>query len=383
MARLRWISLLAVVAALVLGAPRESPAAPMSTDFATIRSTATTIVLGTVRQKVTGSTAAVTVDVDTVLRGTVVPGPLPVLPSPDGSIDIDGQRVVAFIDTTGALRWVGTLVAGPRLEDGVLLLRGFFDFNAHLVRPGIMSLPQLKNLLATGTLDQTFSATVTFPDGHGGMRRSAKHFTVRHDPLANTQTLAGFAPTCMALSNVWGLTWGQLQLRFSDTCMTAATTTTRSLSLDGKFTGVDAATGALEVDLSPTSPVLTEPEYETYVADGTLVDVVRAVSVGLPGSAPWTWRIDQSMIDPAGKTHAAGGTSSSLSQTAGGLPVYDDTFDFRGAKITLRHGASTSTSLSLLSLIDSGGVSQCTFSRAGLAPVACTLHQIAPIFVRR
>lgn len=383
MARLRWFSLVVVVVALVLGAPRVSPAAPMSTDFATTRSLATTIVLGTVRQKLIGNAVAITVDVDTVLRGTAIPGPLPVLPSPDGSIDVDGKRVVAFIDGTGALRWVGTLVAGPRIEEGVLLLHGFFDFNAHLVRPGIMSLPQLKNLLATGTLDQTFSATLSFPDGHGGMHRSSKHLTVRHDPLANTQTIVGFAPTCMALSNVWGLTWGQLQLRFSDTCMTAATTTTRSLSLDGKFTGVDAATGALEVELSPTSPVLTEPEYDTYVADGTLVDVVRAVSVGLPGSAPWTWRIDQSMIDPAGKSHAAGGTSSSLTQAAGGPPIYDDSFDFRGAKITLRHGASTSTSSSLLSLIDSGAVTQCTFSRAGLAPVTCTLHQIAPIFVKR
>jgi len=246
-----------------------------------------------------------------------------------------------------------------------------------------MSLAQLKKLLATGTLDQTFSATLSFPDGHGGLHRSAKHLSVRHDPIANTSTLSGFAPTCLDLSNVWGLTWGQLQLRFSDTCMTAATTNSRSLSLDGKFTGVDAATGALEVELSPTAPILSEPEYDAYVADGTLVDVVRAVRVGLPDGTAWTWRVDQAMVDPAGKSHPAGGTSSALSQTAGGAAVYDDTFEFRGAKITLEHTSTTSTSLSLISLIDSGTVSKCTFTRQGIGSVACTVHQQSPILVKR
>jgi hypothetical protein len=49
----------------------------------------------------------------------------------------------------------------------------------------------------------------------------------------------------------------------------------------------------------------------------------------------------------------------------------------------VQHGSSTSTPLNLISLIDSGAVTRCTFSRAGLAPVTCTLHQIAPIFVKR
>ena len=91
----------------------------------------------------------------------------------------------------------------------------------------------------------------------------------------------------------------------------------------------------------------------------------------------------QRIRHPAQQAHPAGGTSSALSQTAGGAAVYDDTFEFRGAKITLQHTSSTSTSLSLISLIDSGTVSKCTFTRQGVGSVACTVHQQSPILVKR
>lgn len=63
--------------------------------------------------------------------------------------------------------------------------------------------------------------------------------------------------------------------------------------------------------------MLTAAEFDTYVADGSRVDVVRAVRVGLPDGTAWTWRLEQDMVDPAGKHHAAGGASASVTQAAG------------------------------------------------------------------
>lgn len=54
----------------------------------------------------------------------------------------------------------------------MLELEGFFDFNAHIVSPGILLLVQLQRYLKTGQLEQKFHATLAVPDGKGGLRPS-------------------------------------------------------------------------------------------------------------------------------------------------------------------------------------------------------------------
>jgi hypothetical protein len=362
--------------------------APMYTDFATIRTNASIIALGTVHQ-VAGpnGTALISVDVDRVIRGNAARGSLAVKDSPDGHVMVDNERVVAFIDN-GALRWVGKLVAGASLETGVIQLEGFFDFNAHLVHPGLMTMAQLQSFLATGQLDQTFDATLAFRDGHGGFARSARTLGVRFAPLTRSLQLAGSTPVCLTASSLFSLDWGRFDLHFNDTCPSAqANAASRNLELDGKFTGVDAATGHIQVELVATRPFMTEAEYATFASDPHIADMTNIVGVALSDGTSWTLRVEKDIVDPSGKAHAAGSMSMS-SQTVAGKNVSTDTYEFDGGvKITVSPGATSGSSggnpRGFVTLVESKVPLSCVFSQRGQLDRTCTLATRASIVVRR
>jgi hypothetical protein len=382
--------LLTVLVALgVLSLAPVVRGAPMYTDFPTIRASATVVVLGTVHQTLgPNNTALVSVDVDKVIRGSVPLGKMSVKESPDGHITVDNERVVAFVDGSGALRWIGKLLAGPSLETGVIHLEGFFDFNAHIVRPGVVTLPELQKLLATGQLDQTFDATLAFRDGHGGFARSSRTLVVHYAPFTRSMQVVGQSPACLAPSSLYGPEWGRFELHFSDTCQSRAPNAAyRRLDLEGTFTGVDAATGHIQVQIAPTRPLLTESEYATFAADGTIADMRSIVAIGLSDGTRWTWRVEQDLVDPHGKVHAAGGVSVS-SQGSNGKTVTRDEYDFDGGvKITLSPGASSGSpggnAHGIVSLVDSRTLTTCTFAQAGHPDRSCTLTTRPPVLVRR
>jgi hypothetical protein len=382
--------LLAILVGLVLtGLAPAARGAPMATDLATLRAQTKLVVLGTVHLAAgPGNTTLVTLDVDKVVLGSAPLGRMSVKESPDGHVTVDNERVVAFVDHGGALRWVGRLAAGPSLERGVIRLQGFFDFNAHIVRPGIVTLPELRSVLATGRLDQTFDATLAFRDGHGGFARSRRTLTVRYEPLTRALHVLGATPVCLAPAALFGLEWGSFELRFNDTCPSRAPNApSRDLELDGKFTGVDAATGHIQVQLVPTRPMLTEREYAAFATDGAIADVWSVVRVALSDGTRWTWRVEHDLIDAHGKAHAAGGVSTS-SRTAGGKTVTNDVYGFAGGvKIALSPSASAASpggnAEGILTLVDSGRITSCTFSQTGHPDRACTLTVGAPRVLRR
>ncbi|HEX4516689.1 MAG TPA: hypothetical protein VH054_24240 [Polyangiaceae bacterium] len=360
----------------------------MFTDFATIRTNAVIIALGTVHQTYgPNNTAAITLDIDKTIRGTAR-GPMAVKESPDGHVTVDNERVIAFVDGNGALRWVGRLVAGASLETGVIQLQGFFDFNAHLVHPGIVTLAQLQTLLSTGQLDQTFDATLAFRDGHGGFARSSRKLTIQFAPLTRTLHVIGSTPACLAPNSLFGLEWRSFELRFSETCpSTAANAASRSLDLDGTFTGVDVATGHIQVELVATRPFMTEAEYATFASDGTIAEMTNVVGVALSDGTSWTWRVEKDVVDPSGKAHAAGGTSMS-SQLVAGKTVSMDAYDFDGGvKIVLSPGATSGSPggnpRGIVTLVDSKAIGTCTFTQSGQPARTCTLTTRAPIVVHR
>jgi hypothetical protein len=388
MASMRRLFVLLVAVCVFAIAP-GARSAPMYTDFATIRTSATIIALGTVHQ-IAGpnGTASITVDIDKTIRGTAARGPLAVKESPDGHITVDNQRVVAFVDNNGALRWVGTLVAGASLETGVIQLQGFFDFNAHLVHPGLMTLAQMQTFLATGALDQTFDATLAFRDGHGGFARSARTLTVQYAPLTRALHVSGSTPVCLAPNSLFSLDWQRFDLHFTDTCPSAqANAASRGLELDGKFTGVDAATGHIQVELVPTRPLMTEAEYTMFASDPHIADMTNVAGIALSDGTSWTWRIEKDIVDPSGKAHAAGGVSMS-SQMVAGKTVSRDEYDFDGGvKIILSPGAGSGSPggnpRGIVTLVDSRTLGSCTFTQRGQADRTCTLAMRAPLVIRR
>lgn len=144
----------------------------MHTDFGTVRKDAASIVIGTVHVTPTGD---ITVDVDKVLRGPAVSGTIKVKPSPDGHLNFSDERVIAFLTSANVLRWVGHKVAGPNIENGVVALNGFFDFNANTVSPGLMTVAQMSTLLTTGRLRPVGGSSSSY-EQKGGVTLATQGF---------------------------------------------------------------------------------------------------------------------------------------------------------------------------------------------------------------
>jgi hypothetical protein len=373
------VAIVAGVMCLLDGAAAQ--AAPMYSDFATIRAQVRDVVIGTVHRS---PVAGLTIDVDKVVQGSAsAPSVMAVKDAPSETVTIEGERVLAFVDKTSQLRWVGQLAAGRSIEDGALRLHGFFDFNAHIVSPGIASLAQVKTLLATGALTQTYAATLSFPDGHGSLHRSTKQLTLQYDVITRHGVVTGFAPACLSLNSVFSIEWGQIRLVFTDTCATATTAKWRELTLMGQAAGVDPTTGNILAELTPTVPFLEEHDYDTFVADGSYASVTRVVTIGVPGGPPWSWRIGDGVTDPAGRLHAPGGWSSTLQ---GAKNVTVETYEFTGAKITFSPAPAHGTlddDAALVQGVQAGTITSCTFSRNGLSGVPCTLAVGSSLWVKR
>ncbi len=322
-------SVFALVVVVVMTVAPSARSVPMSTAFSTIRSGAPLVVIGTVQVAAgLNSQSIITVDVEKAIRGNAARGPMGVKDSPDGHVFVGPNRVIAFIDNNNALRWVGELVAGASLETGVIKLKGFFDWNAHLVEPGLMTFAELQKLLATGQLDQTFDATLAFRDGHGGIARSTRTLTVQYAPLTNALSVPSPLPACLRATSLFGLESASFLLSLTNGCpSTTPNARQRNLHFEGTFTGVDASNGHIQVQLVPTRPFLTEAEYASFAADGGLATMTSVVGLALSDGTSWAWHPDQDLVDAHGKAHSVGGVSMS-SQSQNGKTVTRDEYGF-------------------------------------------------------
>lgn len=354
----------------------------MSSSLGDIRNQATSIVVGTLGP-------GLVIDVDSVVRGNAALGPRKVNAAPGQSPDASG-RVVAFLDKNDTFRWVGNLAAGTAIETGVLRLSGFFDFNAHLVTPGTMTLAQLKGYLATGTLAQTFAGSVVVEDpATGSLLPSGKTFTFARDAIADkTTAFAGLHGACLGNPWVHGFDWGPSVL-LSETCPAPtgkASGASRRLELEGRVTGVDA-TGAITIDFTPTDPFLDATDFATFMNDPSIATVKRLVELGLPDGTTWTWEMGAALVDPRGKRRAPAGFSA-RTQTTNNVTTFTQTYEFQGATVILTPRTSGPMSgggeaATIVTRIDGHGYAACVFQQTGKPDQTCTLGRGRSQFVRR
>lgn len=306
-------------------AATAADAAPMFTKLSDVRAKSAQVVVGTV----TTSKAGPTIDVEYSLRGNAPKGPMKVGRSPDGHVWVpQGKppRVVAFIDKQNRFRWIGKLIAGPTLETGVIRVEGFFDFNAHLVGPGVMTLSQLhKYLTYGGTMHQRFRATLAFPDGKGGLRRTRRTITVDYDPFKRTTVVRGPRWPCLRNASLMPPSWGRFSVRFY--CRHS----NRRLVLEGPITGKHKS-GVILAEVTPSGPVLYEREFNRYVGSAKHTQVRRVVRIDA-GKRSWRWVVDKGIYDAVGRLHKATGSSTSGSSTGS---AYVATYTYRFGAITVR-----------------------------------------------
>ncbi len=138
------------VAVLCSLAPSLAHARPMVTPFDEVISSSTDVVVASFNGPIGGGSAlqaaGYELRVERALRGGLS-GTIVVTPG-DGQASFPvGTRLVAFL-RNGSFRFVGTATEGHRLEDGAVHVAGFYDFNAHIVTPGMTTIDALVDRLA-------------------------------------------------------------------------------------------------------------------------------------------------------------------------------------------------------------------------------------------
>lgn len=203
-----------------------------------------------------------------VIRGDVKPGKH-VVSWPEGytpRIEEGASEFVAFLDRT--LIW--HYAAEPTNPDGTvadspLRMGGFYDFNAHIVFPSLLSLSLLEEYVKTGKLVYSFRGPLCFPArGKGNWEASKVVLEGTCDPLRERVTIKGLPELknlrATPLARVGG--WHsrpEIRLSFSSA---------RPLEIAGGVTSLDVKTGVFGVKFFVAEPeLLSRQDFEAYVAD--------------------------------------------------------------------------------------------------------------------
>lgn len=263
MLRMRRIAFVTTLLVLALG-PSRVDAKPSSSTLADIDAAATTVAIVTFAGPTTPNAPAYDLTVDRVIRGVGAPGSkLHVKAAPWGHAHMNpGDRVVAFVDASGTWLAFANNVVGPSLENGVLHLEGFDDFDAHLVTPGFVTLAQLEGLVARHVpLAWTFHGKLLLPTASGLAPSS-----IEISAQAPSNVVTGMPPTAGFPSPTVAVgTW-------PDTLVTVdwSRNLSRPLALRGVPVGKNAD-GSIEVTFRLEYPeLLSEADLRKYVADPKL-----------------------------------------------------------------------------------------------------------------
>jgi hypothetical protein len=285
------VSALVLVLALLNAAPVV--AKPMMTPLKTVLAQTQTMVIarfrGPVGQAKLFRASHFWLDVEQSLVGKVSKGRLRVARG-DGAPSVAlGARVVALIDGAGRWRWVGRPVRkGLSLERGVLKLSGFYDFNAHVVYPGVATLSGLRALkagrpltirvsgpvkvLAKGQTKAVDSGIVLHVDGSWDVKRGYR-MRVRGLPKGTR----GFPKAQVSLSS-WN---GQLAIRYRGSWP-------RPLQFAGDLGAVDPKTGRLQATFRVTQPdLVTKALLTRYLARSTAAYQIWRYRIRLADGKTW------------------------------------------------------------------------------------------------
>jgi hypothetical protein len=229
-----------------------------------------------------------------------------------------GERVVAFLDAQGAWRFVATADGGAALEKAPLRLRGFYDFNAHLVDPGLITLPALTALYRTGGFTFSYSgpilvlgrnAKAAAPSGVQLRARGTWQVKGGYQQIEVT----GLPPTTRGLPKpqVWLSSWEP------EIVITYRSSWPRPLIISGRGRAVDAATGEVRTDFRVTEPdLVTADLLRRYLAQADAAYLLWHYELRLDDGR--TWRLS----DGAGY-----GSNLTLTTDGGVLHRYQR-FDF-------------------------------------------------------
>jgi hypothetical protein len=355
---------------------------PMSITFSDLQKAAEYIVVARYDGPL-ASGKGYQLQIERSLKGSLKPGAQTVLRSPDGEPEVKkGERCIAFLDDKLQFRWAALPGEKQGLDDGFLYIKGFYDFNAYLVSPSLITLAQLETFLSKGTLHYEFSGPLHFLSG-GVSTPSTIVLSFGYDLAAKTTKVTG-------MPKLAGFTTDpEIYLTPGydpDVTLSYDRNLSRSLIIAGRVESVDKKTGRYTLKLSPESPDLfTEAEFVRYLGDKKLGHPYFEIEVTLSTKEVYTMVIDREigrigeLIDPKKKKFAA--SSFSLSP--------ERELQFSGAetiKISLNKATSTppfarvGTTGTLLQELNAGSITG-ELERGGVK-TSCTLTLRKTLFTK-
>ncbi len=200
-----------LVLALFGAWPSSARAEPMLTSYDDVIAASTDVVIATFLGPVGGVPAHEATHyrlrVERALRGNLS-GVIRVTPGDGHASFPRGTRLVAFLQN-GSFRFVGTATEGRRLEDGAIHLSGFYDFNAHIVSPGMTTIDALTDRLAGRTATVRYRGPL-LALSDDGLRRVRTPWTVNvtlHDgraPVVTGLPVRGFPAPSVGQGGLYG-----------------------------------------------------------------------------------------------------------------------------------------------------------------------------------
>ncbi len=250
---------------LPLFLPAPALAEPIATTFQDAVSKSEWIVVAKLPEKVNAESHKIKLDVVRTLKGKLALGVQEVKfeDIPEGG----PGEFLAFLDKARVWRFVAVPLHAKTVDRQVLAMRGFYDFNAHWVFPGLLTVAQLQTYLKNGSLVYRFSGPVYFPQpGKLPWKPGTLQITGRYDAIKEKATVTGLpdlkgfpAQPEVLIQDTWNDTHiGLTYSRGND----------RPLHLIGKVEGLDPQSGVMRTRFAVSAPeVLTEKSLRDYLAD--------------------------------------------------------------------------------------------------------------------
>ena len=277
------------LALLVLLAPALAHAEPMFTPLTDVYAKTKTVVIARMKLADQPKTMGpAVIHVDEVVHGTSKLGKRTVGVCGGHAGTPKHQPFVAFLDASGGMCFVASLMEPGDVRTDLLQMQGFYDFNAHLVGPSMASLPQIRAALAGKPYTFTFRGALHAVDTKtGGL-----------DPTKHTITVRCFYEITSGCTKtrITGLDWIEnlpdpsfgLSAWDPTVHLTYRTAWPRPLAIEGRLGGWDPKRKEHTVRFEASMPdLLTKTQLETYLKDPEITHGVWHYTLTFADGATW------------------------------------------------------------------------------------------------
>jgi hypothetical protein len=210
-----------------------------------------------------------TLDFVQVLKGTLKPGKHKVSYDDYPNLEKNEREFVVFLDEKMKWRFVATPLDGTKpMNQNVLEVRGFYNWNAHFVTPGLVTIEQLQGYIKDRSLVYRFRGAIYFPQaGKLEWKASSLAMTGSFDAVGNKVDVKGLPKLegfpVQPQVHVHGGRFDSpgVELEYSRSG-------NRPLMIASKVDRLDSETGEFVLRFFVIAPeVLTQNSFEDYLSD--------------------------------------------------------------------------------------------------------------------